>query len=106
MIVGGSQGGGCAHQEEIYSCFARSMLCKWGGVRLRIEDSYLLGVGGRGLFGGGPGHGGMVEGAGPLKLYPNELRKVGSLGLRSVCEGAGIVDVDVDGLVVEIVQMV
>lgn len=50
----------------------------------------------------------MVEGAGPLKLYPNELRKVGSLGLRSVCEGAGIVDVDVDvdGLVVEIVQMV
>lgn len=48
----------------------------------------------------------MVEGAGPLKLYPNELRKVGSLGLRSVCEGAGIVDVDVDGLVVEIVRMV
>lgn len=48
-------------------------------------------MGGRGLFGGGPGHGGMVEGAGPLKLYPNELRKVGSLGLRSVCDGAGIV---------------
>lgn len=54
---------------------------------------YLLGVGGRGLFGGGPGHGGMLEGAGPLKLYPNELREVGSLGLRSVCDGAGIVEV-------------
>lgn len=55
----------------------------------------MLGVGGRGLFGGGPGHGGMVDGAGPLKLYPNELRKVGSLGLRSVCDGAGIVSVEV-----------
>lgn len=52
-------------------------------------------MGGRGLFGGGPGHGGMVDGAGPLKLYPNELRKVGSLGLRSVCDGAGIVSVEV-----------
>jgi len=30
--------------------------------------SYLAGVGGRGLFGGGPGHGGMAAGAGPLKL--------------------------------------
>lgn len=54
---------------------------------------YLLGVGGRGLFGGGPGHGGMLEGAGPLKLYPNELREVGSLGLRRVCDGAGIASV-------------
>lgn len=51
----------------------------------------MLGVGGRGLFGGGPGHGGRLDGAGPLKLYPNELREVGSLGLTRVCEGAGIV---------------
>lgn len=29
---------------------------------------YLAGVGGRGLFGGGPGHGGITGGAGPLKL--------------------------------------
>lgn len=51
----------------------------------------MLGVGGRGLFGGGPGHGGRLDGAGPLKLYPSELREVGSLGLTRVCEGAGIV---------------
>lgn len=30
--------------------------------------AYLAGVGGNGLFGGGPGHGGMAAGAGPLKL--------------------------------------
>lgn len=48
-------------------------------------------MGGRGLFGGGPGHGGRLDGAGPLKLYPSELREVGSLGLTRVCEGAGIV---------------
>jgi len=53
---------------------------------------YLLGVGGRGLVGGGPGHGGIPadEGAGPLKLYPKELNEVGSLGFNSVCAGAGI----------------
>lgn len=39
-------------------------------MRLRggDEGDYLLGVGGRGLFGGGPGQGGIDEGAGPLKL--------------------------------------
>lgn len=54
--------------------------------------AYLLGVGGRGLVGGGPGHGGIPadEGAGPLKLYPKELNEVGSLGFNSVCAGAGI----------------
>ena len=30
--------------------------------------AYLAGVGGNGPFGGGPGHGGMAGGAGPLKL--------------------------------------
>jgi hypothetical protein len=71
----------------------------WGGRRLlsynqaaaAICSPYLLGVGGRGLFGGGPGHGGRLDGAGPLKLYPSELKEVGSLGLTRVCEGAGIV---------------
>lgn len=54
--------------------------------------AYLLGVGGRGLVGGGPGHGGIPadEGAGPLKLYPKELNEVGSLGFNNVCAGAGI----------------
>ena len=43
----------------------------------------MAGVGGRGLFGGGPGHGGIVTG-GPLKLYPKELSDVGSFGVTRV----------------------
>jgi len=63
----------------------------WSVAEERVIG-YLLGVGGRGLVGGGPGHGGIPadEGAGPLKLYPKELNEVGSLGFNSVCAGAGI----------------